>query len=66
MAVDIPLDLDSGPIVWVKAELDATLLAALDGITRIQAGETGALAATVRSNLHRAAGAFELVGVEGL
>ncbi len=66
MAVDIPLDLDSGPIVWVKAEIDATLLAALDGITRIQAGETGTLSATVRSNLHRASGAFELVGVEGL
>jgi chemosensory pili system protein ChpA (sensor histidine kinase/response regulator) len=66
VAVDIPLDLDSGPIVWVKAELDNTLLAALDGITRIQAGETGTLSATVRSNLHRAGGAFELVGVEGL
>ncbi len=66
MAVDIPLDLDSGPILWVKAELDSTLLAALDGITRLQAGETGTLVATVRSNLHRAGGAFELVGVEGL
>jgi chemosensory pili system protein ChpA (sensor histidine kinase/response regulator) len=66
VAVDIPLDLDSGPIVWVKAELDSTLLAALDGITRIQAGETGTLSAAVRSNLHRAGGAFELVGVEGL
>lgn len=66
MAVDIPLDLDSGPIVWVKAELDATLLAALDGITRLQAGETGPISASVRANLHRAAGAFELVGVEGL
>jgi chemosensory pili system protein ChpA (sensor histidine kinase/response regulator) len=66
VAVDIPLDLDSGPIVWVKAELDVTLLAALDGITRLQAGETGATVAAVRSNLHRAAGAFELVGVEGL
>jgi chemosensory pili system protein ChpA (sensor histidine kinase/response regulator) len=65
VAVDIPLDLDSGPILWVKAELDSTLLAALDGITRLQAGESGALGATVRSNLHRAAGAFELVGVEG-
>ncbi len=65
MAVDIPLDLDSGPIVWVKAELDATLLAALDGIARLQAGESGNLSATVRSNLHKAAGAFELVGVEG-
>lgn len=66
MAVDIPLDLDSGPIVWVKAELDATLLAALDGITRLQAGESGSISADVRANLHRASGAFELVGVEGL
>lgn len=66
MAVDIPLDLDSGPIVWVKAEIDATLLAALDGIARIQSGETDATIAAVRVNLHRASGAFELVGVEGL
>jgi chemosensory pili system protein ChpA (sensor histidine kinase/response regulator) len=67
VAVDIPLDLDSGPIVWVKAELDATLLAALDGIARIQAHEADeSVSATVRSNLHRASGAFELVGAEGL
>ncbi len=65
MAVDIPLDLDSGPIIWVKAELDVTLMAALDGLTKLQAGETGNVATSVRSNLHKAAGAFELVGVEG-
>lgn len=65
MAVDIPLDLDSGPIIWVKAELDVTLMAALDGLTKLQAGETGNIATSVRSNLHKAAGAFELVGVEG-
>ncbi|TAG81149.1 MAG: response regulator [Betaproteobacteria bacterium] len=40
-------------------------MAALDGLTKLQAGDTGNVATSVRSNLHKAAGAFELVGVEG-
>ena len=66
MAIDIPLELDSGPITWVKAEIDSALLRALEGIERLRREQNTAVANSVRSELHRVSGAFELVGVEGL
>ena len=66
MAIDIPLELDSGPIVWVKPELDASLLSAIERIGKLQDGSRGAEVTAVRTDLHKVAGAFELVGAEGL
>ncbi len=66
MAIDIPLELDSGPIVWVKPELDASLMSALEGIAKLQDGSSGDEVSAVRVDLHKIAGAFELVGAEGL
>ena len=66
MAIDIPLELDSGPITWVKAEIDSALYRALDGIAKLRAAPSAAVRDGVRADLHRVAGAFELVGIEGL
>ena len=66
MAIDIPLELDSGPITWVKAEIDSALIRALENIERLRATPTEALKNAVRSDLHQVSGAFELVGIEGL
>ena len=66
MAIDIPLELDSGPITWVKAEIDSALLRALADIEKMRAAQSAALRSAVRHELHQVAGAFELVGVEGL
>ena len=66
MAIDIPLELDSGPITWVKAEIDSALLRALAAIEKLRSSPTAALQSAVRYELHQVAGAFELVGIEGL
>ena len=66
MAIDIPLELDSGPIIWVKAEIDSALLRALTGIDKLRSSPTAALQDAVRYDLHQVSGAFELVGIEGL
>ncbi|MBC7711040.1 MAG: Hpt domain-containing protein [Rhizobacter sp.] len=66
MAIDIPLELDSGPITWVKAEIDSALLRALANIDKLRSDPTVALQAAIRSDLHQVSGAFELVGIEGL
>jgi chemosensory pili system protein ChpA (sensor histidine kinase/response regulator) len=66
VAIDIPLELDSGPIVWVKPELDASLLSAIERIGKLQDGSSGAEVSAVRADMHKIAGAFELVGAEGL
>ena len=66
MAIDIPLELDSGPITWVKAEIDSALLRALAGIDKLRSSPTAALQSSVRYELHQVSGAFELVGIEGL
>ena len=66
MAIDIPLELDSGPITWVKAEIDSALLRALANIEKLRSDPTVALQAVIRSDLHQVSGAFELVGIEGL
>ena len=66
MAIDIPLELDSGPITWVKAEIDSALFRALDGIEKLRTSPTTELRNSVRQDLHKVAGALELVGIEGL
>ena len=66
MAIDIPLELDSGPITWVKAEIDNALLRALANIEKLRSDPTAALQSSIRSDLHQVSGAFELVGIEGL
>ena len=66
MAIDIPLELDSGPITWVKAEIDSALLRALANIEKLRSDPTVALQAEIRGDLHQVSGAFELVGIEGL
>ena len=66
MAIDIPLELDSGPITWVKAEIDSALFRALEGIEKLRASPTPELRNGVRQDLHKVAGALELVGIEGL
>ncbi len=66
MAIDIPLELDSGPITWVKAEIDSALFRALEGIEKLRVSPTPELRNAVRQDLHKVAGALELVGIEGL
>ena len=66
MAIDIPLELDSGPITWVKAEIDSALLRALAGIEKLRSVPTAVLQGAVRYDLHQVSGAFELVGIDGL
>lgn len=66
MAIDIPLELDSGPITWVKAEIESALLRALSSIEKMRSSPTATLRAAVRNDLHQVSGAFELVGIEGL
>ena len=66
MAIDIPLELDSGPITWVKAEIDSALLRALAAIEKLRSSPSAALQSGVRYELHQVSGAFELVGIEGL
>ena len=66
MTIDIPLELDSGPIIWVKAEIDNALLRALANIEKLRLEPTAALQATIKADLHQVSGAFELVGIEGL
>ena len=66
MAIDIPLELDSGPITWVKAEIDSALLRALASIDKLRAAPTAVLQSAIRHDLHQVSGAFELVGIEGL
>ena len=66
MAIDIPLELDSGPITWVKAEIDNALLRALANIEKLRSDPTAELQTLIRGDLHQVSGAFELVGIEGL
>ena len=66
MTIDIPLELDSGPITWVKAEINSALLRALVNIEKLRFDPTVALQTLIRADLHQVSGAFELVGIEGL
>ena len=66
MAIDIPLELDSGPITWVKAEIENALFRALEGIGQLRIAASAERRDAVRAELHQVAGALELVGIEGL
>ena len=66
MAIDIPLELDSGPITWVKAEIDSALYRTLAELEQLRLRPTAQARDAIRSELHQVSGAFELVGVEGL
>ena len=66
MAIDIPLELDSGPITWVKAEIESALFRALEGIEQLRAAPSVELRDAIRTELHQVSGALELVGIEGL
>ncbi len=66
MAIDIPLELDSGPITWVKAEIESALFRALEGIAQLRTAPSADLRNAVRAELHQVSGALELVGIEGL
>jgi chemosensory pili system protein ChpA (sensor histidine kinase/response regulator) len=66
VAIDIPLELDSGPITWVKAEIDGALFRVLAAINTLRTAPTAELRAAIRADLHQVSGAFELVGIEGL
>ncbi len=66
MAIDIPLELDSGPITWVKAEIENALFRALEGIRQLRSAPSAEHRNAVRAELHQVSGALELVGIEGL
>lgn len=66
MAIDIPLELDSGPITWVKAEIESALFRALEGIAQLRTAPSVERRNAVRTELHQVSGALELVGIEGL
>ena len=66
MAIDIPLELDSGPITWVKAEIESALFRALEGIRQLRSASSVERRIAVRAELHQVSGALELVGIEGL
>ena len=66
MAIDIPLELDSGPITWVKAEIESALFRALEGIAQLRIAPSVEQRNSVRGELHQVSGALELVGIEGL
>ena len=66
MAIDIPLELDSGPITWVKAEIESALFRALEGIGQLRVAPSVDHRNAVRAELHQVSGALELVGIEGL
>ena len=66
MAIDIPLELDSGPITWVKGEIESALFRALEGIGQLRVAPSSERRNTVRAELHQVSGALELVGIEGL
>ncbi len=66
MAIDIPLELDSGPITWVKAEIESALFRALEGIRQLRNAPSAEHRNAVRAELHQVSGALELVGIEGL
>ena len=53
MAIDIPLELDSGPITWVKAEIDSALYRALAGLEQLRAHPTTEGRDSVRAELHQ-------------
>jgi chemosensory pili system protein ChpA (sensor histidine kinase/response regulator) len=65
--VDIPLELDLGPLAWVKDEVVQTLGRARTEVEAIIAG-TAAPEAGKRAHdeIHQTSGAFELIGIEGL
>ena len=67
MQVDIPLELDLGPLAWVKDEVAQTLGRARTEVEAILAG-TAAPDAGKRAHdeIHQTSGAFELIGIEGL
>ncbi len=66
MSIDIPLELDTGPISWVKPEIEASLGRVLEGIQQQRQQADAERKRVLARELHAVAGAFELVGVEGL
>ncbi len=66
MSIDIPLELDTGPITWVKPEIEASLARVLSGIAASRERIDPEVKKSIARELHTVAGAFELVGVEGL
>ncbi len=68
MAVDIPLEIDLGPLAWVKDEVVLALGRARSDVDGMLAkGEPHAeTLQRALNDVHQASGAFELTGVEGL
>ncbi len=66
VSIDIPLELDTGPITWVKPEIEASLARVLSGIAASRERIEPEVKKSIARELHTVAGAFELVGVEGL
>ncbi len=67
MSVDIPLEIDLGPLAWIKDEVMQTLSRARKHIETLIADNAAADAAkNALDELHQTSGAFELIGIEGL
>jgi chemosensory pili system protein ChpA (sensor histidine kinase/response regulator) len=67
MSVDIPLEIDLGPLAWIKDEVMQTLSRARKHIETLIADNAAVDAAkNALDELHQTSGAFELIGIEGL
>jgi chemosensory pili system protein ChpA (sensor histidine kinase/response regulator) len=65
--VDIPLEIDLGPLAWVKDEVVQTLGRARAEVEAMLAGKgTPESVKRAHDELHQTSGAFELIGIEGL
>ncbi|MCB1899244.1 MAG: Hpt domain-containing protein [Rhodocyclaceae bacterium] len=62
-----PSDLDSGPLAWVKGEIDLALERAEEALkAAVDAPDRGARLQFAQTHLHQVRGALAIVGLEGL
>ncbi|KAF0814633.1 Chemotaxis protein CheA [Andreprevotia sp. IGB-42] len=64
--MSVHTEFDQGSLIWVKGELEQTLARASDALAAYREKTDAALLKHAQTHLHQAAGALQMVGLDGL
>jgi chemosensory pili system protein ChpA (sensor histidine kinase/response regulator) len=67
LATDVSAEIDTGPLSWVKGEIDQALTRGLESLAKFAAAPSDVTALKhAQTHIHQAAGAIQMVGLDAV
>src|SRR6476619_1482717 len=67
LATDVSAEIDTGPLSWVKGEIDQALTRGLESLAKFAAAPSDIAALKhAQTHMHQAAGAIQMVGLDAV